>query len=141
MRWTLRSFPQAIVRIANISSGAATKPYRSWTAYCSAKSALRMSSQILALESEASGVDVRVVSYSPGVLDSPMQSYVRGLTTDQFPDVGRFLELARTGQLVKPEDSAFFLWQIMHDPELPYYTERRFESSSPNAASSSQQNS
>ncbi len=126
MRWALQSFPHASLRIANISSGAATKAYHGWSLYCSGKAALRMMSEVVALEMQGAGRDVRVLSYAPGVVDTPMQSQLRSLDSQSFPAVERFRSLHAAGQLVDPADSARALLERVLDPGLPLFSEARF---------------
>lgn len=60
---------EAAVRIINISSGAAGNAYPGWATYCTSKAALRMSGQVLAVDSEEfdelKGRDIRVFDYAP----------------------------------------------------------------------------
>ena len=60
---------KAAVRIINISSGAAGNAYPGWATYCTSKAALRMSGQVLAVDTEEfdelKGRDVRVLDYAP----------------------------------------------------------------------------
>ncbi len=126
MRLVLRTFPSTPIRIANISSGAAVKAYQGWALYCSGKAALRMLSEVAALEMKSAGRDVRVLSYAPGVVDTPMQELLRALPAELFPDVDRFKNLHSEGQLVSPEASAQELFtQILRD-DLDYFAEYRF---------------
>jgi len=126
MRWTLQAFAGPCMRFVNISSGAASKPYLGWTAYCSTKAALRMSSEVLAREMEAQGRDVRVLSYAPGVLDTAMQVTVRGLSTQTFPDFERFRQLHSQGQLIEPRLSANELLDRLDRSDIPYFSHCRY---------------
>ena len=60
---------EVAVRIINISSGAAGSAYPGWATYCTSKAALRMSGQVLAVDSEEfdelKGRDIRVFDYAP----------------------------------------------------------------------------
>jgi NAD(P)-dependent dehydrogenase (short-subunit alcohol dehydrogenase family) len=128
--WLLRRFPRQRLRIAQISSGAATKPYAGWGVYCSSKAGLRMAAQVMAAEAEAEGRDLSMVVYEPGVLDTPMQTELRQTPTEKFPQVERFRQLHSSGQLVAPAESARELWQILTRPDLPRYLETRYGSTS-----------
>ena len=97
--YVLDTFSHSQIKVVNISSGAATKAYEGWGTYCSTKAALRMASQVLAAERP----DVQVLSYAPGVIDTPMQEEVRGSAKTEFPNLERFIGLHENGQLVKPE--------------------------------------
>lgn len=124
--WLLRRFPQQRLRIAQISSGAATKPYAGWGVYCTSKAGLRMAAQVMAAEAEAEGRDLSIVVYEPGVLDTPMQTELRRTTAEKFPQVERFRQLHSSGQLVAPVESARELWQILTRLDLPPYLETRY---------------
>lgn len=127
MAWALGKFPHTALRIANISSGAASKAYEGWALYCSGKAALRMMSEVAGLELRAAQRDVRVLSYAPGVVDTPMQAQLRGLDAATFPQVERFKSLHQSGQLVDPAASARFLLERLEDKSLPYFSEERFQ--------------
>lgn len=102
-------------RSLHISSGAAHHSYRSWGAYCSSKAVLYM--LYLVLREELREYDIAVGSVRPGVVDTPMQTLIRSQTADRFPDVGRFQELKRAGQLVDPKELAQFLaWLLLDVP-------------------------
>jgi benzil reductase ((S)-benzoin forming) len=126
--WALKRFGKnpCRIRVAHISSGAATKVYAGWTAYASSKAALRMATQVAAAERDRSRADVSYVSYSPGVLDTPMQDQVRRSDADVFLNLPRFTELHRTGQLVRPQDAASILWKLLRAKSLPMYLEYRY---------------
>lgn len=86
-------------RVINISSGAARRPIFGWGAYCAAKAGLDMATRVAALEAQAAGTGIEVVSLAPGVIDTPMQGTVRGAAAEDFADVERFREMKRKGEL------------------------------------------
>jgi NAD(P)-dependent dehydrogenase (short-subunit alcohol dehydrogenase family) len=95
------------VRIVDVSSGAATRPYAGWGAYCATKAALRLAGQVLAEERtafapEGAAADLAVASYEPGVVDTAMQAEVRASPRRDFPALERFLDLHARGALVPP---------------------------------------
>lgn len=107
----MRGFLQAtrdvpLRRIVNISSGAGRRPIFGWSAYCAAKAGLDMASRVAALEAEARGQRVDVVSLAPGVIDTGMQAVVRGAPESAFRDVARFRALKEQGQLRSADDVA-----------------------------------
>lgn len=61
--------------IVNISSGAATKPYEGWSAYCASKAAVLMLTRAVDLEEADAGV--RIVGLSPGTVATHMQVAIR----------------------------------------------------------------
>lgn len=121
-----------IVRIVNISSGAADSPYPGWSTYCSTKCALRMFGRVLAAElaeyPELSGRDIRVLDYAPGVVDTDMQRSVRNSDKANFPKVEKFVDLHKEGKLVKPEDSAEPVVEFALDGPGEAYVQRRYGS-------------
>ncbi|HVP66947.1 MAG TPA: SDR family NAD(P)-dependent oxidoreductase [Anaeromyxobacteraceae bacterium] len=110
----------------NVSSGAATRPYAGWGAYCSTKAALRMVGLVAAAEAEASGTrGVSVVSYEPGVVDTDMQASVRALEPGAFPMVKRFRDLHAEGRLVPPAAPAAEIAGLLDRDDLPPFAEMR----------------
>src|SRR5690348_17161760 len=93
-------------RVINISSGAGRRPVSGWSAYCAAKAGLDMASRVAALEAQARGLAVEVVSLAPGVIDTGMQATVRGTSTQDFADVERFRRMKEEGALRSPEEVA-----------------------------------
>ena len=104
MRWFLNATTAVpLRRIVNISSGAGRRPIFGWGAYCTAKAGLDMATRTLAMECEARGLAVEVVSLAPGVIDTDMQVTVRGKTEAEFADVARFRKMKEEGQLRSAE--------------------------------------
>jgi len=98
----LRSFPNG--EVANITSGAATKTFPHWSLYCAAKAALE--GYVRTLEAEG----IRVFNLNPGVIDTDMQSAIRGSV---FPGVEEFIALKNGGRLKSPDVVAKSLvWMI-----------------------------
>ena len=94
----------ARAHMVNISSGAGKHPYKSWLPYCSSKAALDMATRTAALEEGEGGITV--VSFSPGVMDTPMQSEIRAMDDATFPHLQRFRKLKSEGELTPPEHIA-----------------------------------
>jgi len=126
----LAQFPTAIVRIVNVSSGAAASPYPGWGAYCASKAALRMAGRVLATEVEElpglQGRDVRVVDYAPGVLATAMQAELRAADPAHFPRRPRFEQLLADGELVDPARPAREVVRLVEDAGRARYEELRF---------------
>lgn len=99
----------------NISSGAARKAYRGWSAYCASKAALDRMSECLALEEGERGL--RVHSVAPGVIETGMQECIRRQDAEQFPDVERFRKLKADGALLTPRQAAENLLRLAFDPD------------------------
>ncbi|XP_029017625.1 sepiapterin reductase b [Betta splendens] len=75
----LQVFPHAPGRrrtVVNVSSVFALQPLQSWVLYCTAKAARGMMFRVLAQEEPT----VKVLSYSPGPMETEMQEEIRRLT-------------------------------------------------------------
>ena len=95
-----------VVRIINISSGAGRRPIFGWSAYCAAKAGLDMATRVAALEASTRARPVEAVSLAPGVIDTGMQSVVRGASREDFVDIERFRAMKAAGELRPAEDVA-----------------------------------
>jgi benzil reductase ((S)-benzoin forming) len=119
------------LRVVDVSSGAARRPYAGWSAYCATKAALRMAGEVVGEEARsfapgtALPVDLSLVSYEPGVVDTEMQASVRGALVEAFPQVGRFLDLHASGKLHPPSRPAMEIAGILESDGLPPFSERR----------------
>lgn len=82
-----------------ISSGAARKPRKAWSTYCSTKAALEMFSGCLAEEQQDQEYPIKIVSLAPGVVDTAMQDYIRTHDEASMPGVARFVELKENNHL------------------------------------------
>ncbi len=87
-----RSGPGVLV---NISSGAAVHATEGWAAYCGAKAAVEMITEVVAREEQPAGL----VAYalSPGLVDTDMQALIRSTPVADFPAVERFQQAHRAG--------------------------------------------
>ena len=89
--------------ILNISSGAGKRPLDGWAAYCASKAALDMLSLTAQQEQNLINSNVRVFSFSPGVVDTHMQEQIREVDATQFSSIDRFRDYKQNGELLKPE--------------------------------------
>lgn len=105
-------------RVINISSGAGRRPISGWGAYCAAKAGIDMASRVAALEAQAAGNGVQVVSLAPGVIDTPMQGVIRDASAEQFPDVERFRQMKSGGELRAPADVAADILRLEQSGKL-----------------------
>jgi NAD(P)-dependent dehydrogenase (short-subunit alcohol dehydrogenase family) len=86
--------------LVNISSGAATKPYEGWAAYCASKAAVDHATRVVAAEEADAGL--RAFAVAPGVVDTEMQAAIRATPPERFPTVERFKEIKRAGAYNSP---------------------------------------
>jgi NAD(P)-dependent dehydrogenase (short-subunit alcohol dehydrogenase family) len=77
--------------LVNISSGAGSRAYEGWAAYCGSKAALNRMTEVVALEEKAHGL--RAYAVAPGVVDTDMQATIRATDESDFPEVGQFRAL------------------------------------------------
>lgn len=100
--------------LVNVSSGAARKPYRGWSAYCAAKAAVDRLTECVALEEADAGL--RALALAPGVIDTDMQSRIRASPPERFPEVERFVEMERTGHFNSASFVAREILALAFDP-------------------------
>lgn len=101
--------------LVNISSGAALRGYAGWTAYCAGKAAVDRLTECVQLEEADHGLRAHAVA--PGVVDTAMQTTIRGKTEAEFPMVEKFRELERNQAFNSPAFVAQQLVRIAFDPE------------------------
>ena len=71
------------VALVNVTSGAATKAYEGWAAYCASKAAVNQLTRVVALEEARH--DLLAYAVSPGLVDTDMQTAIRGPTRRRSP--------------------------------------------------------
>lgn len=91
-------------RIVNVSSGAAAHAIPGAAAYCIGKAGLEMLSKAIAAEQGAAGVTA--ITIRPGIIDTPMQTFMRSQRSDRLPSVDMFKGFHESGQLVPPATTA-----------------------------------
>jgi benzil reductase ((S)-benzoin forming) len=96
-----------------IGSGAAHTVYEGWSAYCAGKAGVDHWVRTVGAEQERRGGRCRVFSVAPGVVATAMQQQIRETSAHHFPDVERFHELHRDGELRDPDGVANELWQLL----------------------------
>ena len=81
-----------------VSSGASTKPYQGWGAYCMSKSSMNMYCQLLAQEEPS----ITCISVRPGVVDTAMQQDIRtnGIHAMGTANHTRFSKMKENGKLL-----------------------------------------
>jgi NAD(P)-dependent dehydrogenase (short-subunit alcohol dehydrogenase family) len=108
-----RSGPGVLI---NISSGAATRATEGWAAYCGAKAAVEMVTEVVAAEERPSGLVAYAVS--PGLVDTAMQALIRSTPASDFPAVERFHEAHRAGAFNSPAWVTRYVLEELVDPVL-----------------------
>lgn len=101
--------------LVNISSGAARRPYASWSAYCATKSAVDRLTEVIAIEEAEAGL--RAHSVAPGVIDTDMQAAIRATPADRFPMKDKFVQMKRDGAFSSPEWVADHLLDLAFGPD------------------------
>ncbi len=93
--------------IINISSGAASYPIPSWSAYCASKAALDMYTRVLQEELNEQYINhIKAYSVYPGIIDTPMQEIIRSSNENDFSSKNRFVNYKNEGNLTSPELTA-----------------------------------
>lgn len=100
--------------VLNVSSGAASFTIPAWSAYCSTKAAMDMFTKVMMDEKHNT---LKAFTIAPGIIETDMQSVVRGKTADEFPLVDDFINYQKDGQLKTPEQSAQEILGIVQNPE------------------------
>lgn len=86
--------------LINVSTGAATKPYYGWAAYCASKAAVDQLTRVVALEEATHGL--AAYALSPGLVDTDMQGAIRASAESAFPDGARFRRAAADHRFNSP---------------------------------------
>ena len=107
-------------KVINISSGAATKPYEGWSIYCASKAALDMFTKTVALEQEILENGVKCIALYPGVVDTNMQTQIRGTEGKDFRQLHRFLDLKKNNALYTSEYVAQIIYKIDQEDSLSH---------------------
>lgn len=99
IQYMLKNYAKNQLTLVNISSGAADRPIDNWSLYCSSKAFNQMFFKV----AESEYKQHRFYNINPGVLDTGMQENIR---ESDFPEVEKFKELQKEGQLKSPVDAA-----------------------------------
>jgi benzil reductase ((S)-benzoin forming) len=99
--------------VVNVSSGAANRPIYGWSVYCSTKAGLDMFTRAAGLEQESNAYPTKVISFSPGIMDTDMQKTIRSSDKDDFADVETFKQYNDSGLLRTPDFVAEILTKLM----------------------------
>lgn len=113
--WFIQSFSSLGIEktIVNISSGAASNPYDGWASYCSSKAGLDMFTRTVALEQDRTPSPVKMISFSPGIMDTEMQGQIRSSDEAHFSNVEQFRAFKENGHLRSPDLVATKLLELL----------------------------
>ncbi|PHH74820.1 hypothetical protein CDD82_4748 [Ophiocordyceps australis] len=97
-----------------VSSGAAIKPYKAWSAYGSSKAAVNSISSHLAAEEP----EITSVAVAPGRVDTDMQALIRKSGADSMDKAqyDNFVEVFQNGGLLKPEKPGNVIAKLVAQP-------------------------
>jgi len=93
-------------RILNISSGLGRRAMAGTALYCAAKAGMDHFSRCVALDEARKPYGARIVALAPGVIDTGMQTELRGGDPRQFPDRDNFQRLKDSASLTSPDTAA-----------------------------------
>lgn len=105
-------------RVISISSGAAKNPYHGWSSYCTSKAGIDMFTRCVGTEQDDLEYPVEIMAVAPGIIDTDMQTVIRGTTEEQFIHRQRFVELKESGQLIHPQVAGKHLAKLLFSPEF-----------------------
>jgi len=105
-------------KVVNISSGLGRRAMASQAGYCAAKAGMDHFTRCLALEEALKPHGAKVTSLAPGVIDTDMQTQLRGAAPGNFPDQTGFQQLKATGQLTSPADAARRILNYLARPDF-----------------------
>ncbi|KAJ0404819.1 hypothetical protein ATCC90586_000893 [Pythium insidiosum] len=104
----LEASPSTELCIVNVTSLCGIEPFRTHGWYCTSKAAREMHHRVLASEYDGSNGRrlVRVLSYSPGPMDTAMQTTLRSSSRVHPEYVAMFSKLKEEGTLLAPHASS-----------------------------------
>jgi benzil reductase ((S)-benzoin forming) len=104
--------------IANVTSGAAERPVHGWSLYCSTKAGVNMFTRTTGLELENQQSQCKVIGYSPGIMDTEMQSTIRSSSEEAFAEIDKFKDFKEKGMLRSPTVVANALVKLVLEGEV-----------------------
>jgi benzil reductase ((S)-benzoin forming) len=105
-------------KVLNISSGLGRHAMAGQASYCAAKAGMDHFTRGSALDEAQKPFGAKLVSLAPGVIDTDMQTQLRAGDPAAFPDLQRFVELQRQGQLTPPDAAARSVLAWLHRPDF-----------------------
>jgi benzil reductase ((S)-benzoin forming) len=104
--------------VLNISSGSGRRPMASQATYSAAKAGMDHFTRCVALEEAGKPNGAKVCSLAPGVIDTDMQTQLRGADPQQFADIGYFVDLKEKGVLNSPPQAAARVLAVLARPDF-----------------------
>ncbi|UNK19424.1 (S)-benzoin forming benzil reductase [Paenibacillus sp. N3/727] len=105
-------------RIMNISSASAKYLLPSQSCYSTSKAGLDSFSKSVSLEQLNKEYPAKVVSVYPGMIDTQLQAEIRSVSSETFPYVDQFIQIAQEGKLQTPEYTADKLIEILFSEDF-----------------------
>ena len=105
-------------KVLNISSGLGRQAMASQAGYCAAKAGMDHFTRCVALEEALKPNGARVCALAPGVIDTDMQTQLRGADASSFPDQRNFINLKDKGLLTSPDEAAARLLAYLERPDF-----------------------
>ncbi|WP_018921578.1 (S)-benzoin forming benzil reductase [Salsuginibacillus kocurii] len=104
--------------IINISSGAGKSPFDGWSTYCTSKAGLDLFTRSVGIEQDRLATNTTIVSFSPGIVDTPMQEEIRSESKENFVNVETFQHYKDQNKLSHPETVAASIQNLLQDSNL-----------------------
>lgn len=92
--------------VLNIGTGAASNPIDGWSIYCSSKASLNMLTDVYVKEKSLENKNCKMVTMSPGIIDTSMQAQIRNSNEKDFSNVARFTSYKNNNELASPHELA-----------------------------------
>ncbi len=114
------------LRVINLSTGAAGRGIPGLGDYGGSKAALRLVGMTLA-EEMAQREDIEILSYEPGIVDTPMQVEARSADDNEFPSAQVFKGFHESGSLQPAESVVVPMLSFLDGRSGERFSEKRFE--------------
>lgn len=105
-------------KVLNISSGLGRRAMASQAIYCAAKAGMDHFTRCVALEEALKPHGAAICALAPGVIDTDMQTQLRGAAASAFPDQHNFISLKNKGQLTSPDEAAARVLAYLARPDF-----------------------
>ena len=101
--------------IINISSGAGINPIDGWASYCSSKAMLDMMTKVVFEEQSEVSNGFKILSISPGIIDTQMQKTIRNSNKSEFSNLEKFKAFKSNNELSDPKFVAIKILEIINN--------------------------